>query len=494
MGRDSKTKAERRLMRSGIKDHKQQGKTLTPPMAAIPNLQLTRWSDRQLPELLWCALLVSNGPREDVLQLVRGLSDVVHGDDPNWRGDVTLSGIAAATPEMRLAIVSHLSQVPEAATLLAPLLLFSNLPARDAWEAALPAPGPDAWDLLAIAVAHTLDHQSQEATDCQWAEMLCLIAGNGVGFTHESQRELFDSIVQYPNFGDQRKVRPGIRAMSRGMAGLGRGSGSASALWAEAFWANCLQQTACFPLSETAAGSAEPQAGTTLQTLRDVRAALIRHWKLTLKTSDIDPRHDTCFGIALYALSLLDELIAGVSSATNISARMALRAIMEAFVTLAYLLKKDDPALWRSYRVFGSGQAKLSLLKLENVATPPTSISGEQLEQLANEDMWQEYLSIDLGHWTNSNLRNLATDAGVKDVYDKFYSWTSVFAHGHWAAIRAVAFDTCGNPLHRLHRIPREDARRMPDVVPDATELGDRVLELLSRAYPTFGGRLQRRE
>jgi hypothetical protein len=108
--------------------------------------------------------------------------------------------------------------------------------------------------------------------------------------------------------------------------------------------------------------------------------------------------------------------------------------------------------------------------------------------------MWQEYLSIDLGHWTNSNLRNLATDAGVKDVYDKFYSWTSVFAHGHWAAIRAVAFDTCGNPLHRLHRIPREDARRMPDVVPDATELGDRVLELLSRAYPTFGGRLQRRE
>ena len=79
--------------------------------------------------------------------------------------------------------------------------------------------------------------------------------------------------------------------------------------------------------------------------------------------------------------------------------------------------------------------------------------------------------------------------AGVKDDYDRFYSWTSIYSHGHWAAIRATVFDTCGNPLHRFHRIPRSTVRSQGDVLADSVVLVDKLLELVDRAYPTFASR-----
>ena len=55
----------------------------------------------------------------------------------------------------------------------------------------------------------------------------------------------------------------------------------------------------------------------------------------------------------------------------------------------------------------------------------------ERLEALANEDAWLEIKDISVGNWAKLDLRKMATDAGVKDVYDAYYDWTSGFVHGH---------------------------------------------------------------
>ena len=52
------------------------------------------------------------------------------------------------------------------------------------------------------------------------------------------------------------------------------------------------------------------------------------------------------------------------------------------------------------------------------------------LEQLANEDMWQEFVEIDFGNWTGTTVRKMAEDAGVKDAYDGYYVWPSGYVHG----------------------------------------------------------------
>ena len=108
------------------------------------------------------------------------------------------------------------------------------------------------------------------------------------------------------------------------------------------------------------------------------------------------------------------------------------------------------------------------------------------LEQLANEDMWQEFVPIDLGDWDKSNVRKKAEEAGIKDVYDAFYVWPSGFVHGHWGAVRDSVYDMCANPLHRFHRIPRPMRVDMDDVCFDAIDIMNRVLDLVDRAYPSF--------
>ena len=179
-----------------------------------------------------------------------------------------------------------------------------------------------------------------------------------------------------------------------------------------------------------------------------------------------------------------------VGASTSIGARFGLRVLLESYVTLAYLLAKDEMEMWRSYRVYGAGQAKLAALKLEEAVGHPLSISVERLRGIANEDIWEEFVDIDLGHWARVNLRQLAINAGVKEDYDRFYSWTSTYAHGHWGAVRSVVFDTCGNPLHRLHRIPREEPLAQPDSIADAVELVDKTLALVDKAYLGFPDRL----
>jgi hypothetical protein len=119
------------------------------------------------------------------------------------------------------------------------------------------------------------------------------------------------------------------------------------------------------------------------------------------------------------------------------------------------------------------------------------AISLEDLELAANADVWMEFQDIHLGAWTNKNLRAMAEESGVKDVYDRYYDTLSGYVHGNWAAVREAVFMDCYNPLHRLHRIPMPPKLNMPDVVPDLVRLANRCLEELTALYPPFPARLK---
>jgi hypothetical protein len=77
---------------------------------------------------------------------------------------------------------------------------------------------------------------------------------------------------------------------------------------------------------------------------------------------------------------------------------------------------------------------------------------------------------------------------GLKNAYDQYYSWTSGYAHGMWGPIRESCYETCGNPLHRLHRYPSRNY--LQDVVDDAAVLIDEILNDLDKAFPKFSDRI----
>ena len=90
------------------------------------------------------------------------------------------------------------------------------------------------------AVARALDHRSQEATDCRWIRVVWKMATGHLMFAAtlvESAREIWE----YPNYGDQQKVRPTIRAGEHAM----HGPEGFHSEWSPAFWDHCMRQTRC---------------------------------------------------------------------------------------------------------------------------------------------------------------------------------------------------------------------------------------------------------
>jgi len=476
-----KNKTFKQKTYSGIQQHKVKGKTLIPPFADYPNLKLTSWIDDRLPELLWACLLVSCGNRETALATFQEVINYVAKKAPEASGKITHTGLSQLDDQIQKDILSIITSRKENKEILQPLILYESLPAKQQWEQFLPSHANIDIQLLIRGVARSLGHQSQEATDCRWLYVMTFLMTSKLRL-HD--KEELEGLFYYPNFGDLRKIRPSIRSFEVALSlGLKQKTD-----WPEKFWNECLVNTPCYPLPSVHPQS-HPNVGTSIFQVNEVYTALRHHMSRTIETTNIDPKHDTTFGIVLYSMAILQELLR-VGNSTSILARTGLRTILESFVTLSYLLAKNDTSLWQTHRVHGAGQAKLALIKLDELDNNPSYVDKDTLQQLANEDMWQEFLPVNLGHWDKTDLRKMSIDAGVKDEYDKFYSWTSSFCHAHWGSVRDTVLQTCGNPLHRLHRISRDHPRMLPDVIPDACYLIDKMLELISNAYPNFDHRV----
>lgn len=463
--------------------HKLTGKTLIPPLAQLPNMRKSSWKDERLPEMLWAALVVSGLPHDLALGFFRGMARAVGGPyEPNQYTDVTLSGIARLPELQRERIFQLVSSDSQFKVVLRPLLLLEDLPVKEEWAQAIDlCPVPEDWNALKRAVGLTFNHQSQEATDCRWVRVVCRM----IACQMAMPPDLAEMFLRYPDVGDMRTVRSVIRATEIGYSMVG----ATTSEWAESFWRQCWRDTDCEIGLERPAKART--AATSLDTVGEVRAALIRHYFATVETTAVNACHEAVFGIALYSLGLLNEMLA-FNCTGSVMARASLRTMLEAYVSLAYLIHRDDSALWQAYRTYGSGQAKLAFLKLdEATSASPQYVSRDDLEALASEDEWQEFTKIELGHWANSDLRKMSDAASVKDQYDLFYSWTSGYIHANWAAVRNCAFTLCLNPLHRLHRVPTPQPFMIQDdVLVDACSMVDKTLELVGKKVPSFTHRV----
>jgi hypothetical protein len=443
------------------------------------------WTGERLPEMLWASLLIAAFGRDVALERFRQVAGVVGYEverDPSTKellSDVRLSGLAK-WPDSHFKAFADVIRPGRA--IFASLTTFESLPSRDRWLALVDGAGdPTDLEILKRAVAQTLFHQSQEATDCRWARLLPVLCA---GQLHFPSSEMIREIVDYPNFGDMRAVRPTIRAHEGALDVLAsKGEQPQPTPWGSAFWSEAFRKTRYdhvrIPRKLTTAA-----VGITTDRLRELRQAVLGRSEASVQDSAVDARHEAAFGIGLYAITITEELLS-LGNATRALGRMGLRSLVELRITMEYLRANDVPETWQKFRIYGAGQAKLAYLKLLETAELPSFITVEALERLANEDIWHEFLEIQLGSWDATDLRKMSDQTALKDdVYDRYYDWTSAFVHGNWAAIRDTAYDVCVNPLHRLHRIPAATSSPLPDVLEDACVLLRGILATVDILYP----------
>ena len=441
--------------------------------------------DERVPELLWACLVRGVLPRNEALEVFREVALIAREfvDAPGALNEIipSQSNLAERIPLLIPRIVQIVTKYPLGYAALRPLIAVESLPGRDLWVAALGLePDPNELNALADAIPDYLGHQTEHSTDVRW--LVVLYGGLSHRIVYQTtMAERVDEIRRYPNFGDLRKVRPSIRA-SEQMVWVGPNGADPVFPWSEAFWRECHERTPCIVLeqevTEVNQYRSEDIGPRVVQALNDVS----NHWIETSKTTAVDAVHEGSFTFVLYVLTCLLETLG--ANRLLISGRLLLRTMVECRITFAYLLHKNDPELWRKFRAYGAGQAKLALLKMKEIEQPPHSVSVEVLERLANEDVWQEYVDIDLGNWAGVDLRRMAEDSGTKEIYDAHYGWNSGYTHGHWAAMRDATLTICLNPLHRVHRVPAGGERGLGDVVPDAIEIVEAMISDLLRIYP----------
>ena len=481
--RKKKNKSKSGKNRTSLQDHKKVGKQLQSGFAVVADkMTFSSWANDRLPEMIWAAVIrIIDDQDYAISEFRRILSFIGEHKSKNDLSDITLTGISKLEEGLREEFISFILGNEITANALTVLTLFERLPARQTWVKFLPSSQPDV-AILMNAVGFNLPHQSQEATDCRWFRLMAQV----ISGKFHIPREMAEKWFGYPYKGDLRAIRPSIRAAEI----ADNPFAEKDLTWPNSLWEDAWKNTPCLALVEEKGIEIKEDVlsrADVTSLLENIEA----HWSNTHSTTAIDARHDAVFGMALYALRLLDEIL-GIGIGTGVLGRLGLRTILECHISLRYLMTKDDAELWKKWRTYGAGQAKLNALRFDELMEAPKHIDQSTIEAIAGEDLWEEFLNIELGSWSGLDLRKLSEKAGVKDAYDAHYSWTSGYSHGTWGPIRESCYETCGNPLHRLHRYPQQ--KSLPDTIVDACTLMDSILDDLDKAYPGFDHRLGIRE
>lgn len=497
--KSKKGKSGIRSFHSRIDAHKRHGKQLIAPLMQLQNTRTLSWLNDRIPEVIWAALIMELCGRKKGLEVFRRFtilcrSYLSQADNSELDWDPTLSALANLPEGVTNYVASALDNAGVSREVLSPLLLFTSLPGLERWQALLPPIPPDAvddaWQSLARATAEILDHQSQPSTDIRWMNIMFKVLLGKIIFRAGEDDEFVEELRLYPDRGDMRSVRPRIRALEMAFRNGPDGTKDGPTLWCVRFWKECLDRTDCMPLPPAEPVDKKVDLKVVAENLQSARRALLDHWAGSLTTSGLNPRHDATFALGFYALACLNELCIGPMSRI-ISGRLLIRTLTEIRINLAFLVRKGDETMWSRFRPYGSGQAKLALLKYEDVEQgQPNLVSADTLRALANEDFFQEFVNIELGSWSGLDLRKMAEQCGAKDDYDRYYGWTSAFVHGQWAAARDAVMATCANPLHRVHRGPMPLQRPMESCIPDAILLVNSILTTVDECYPGLTFRL----
>jgi len=475
MGKKKKRRRRSRRRSSSLKEHKRVRKKLVPPLAQLPNLAPMNWNPDVLPEMLLIDAAIDQLTWSAAPGALHRSLDELDRFMPENAGDVILGTITSMSliPEDRRDEARAMLADGGLFEILVPeglrhgLALYPQCPAGwliSDWRKDHSADWERGVGYLKRAVRRLWESQSVYSTRCRMVSLARMIKHGRVSFSPDIK-----SIQLYPRYPDgltldeQQLVESTSRAMFSGV--YGSSLEGQSHTWAAYFWRHNYDISLCERPDDFAGGELAGEElmrqvlariGTSVEGVQQLIEQATSQARMDIYELD---RDEVIFGLVSRQFRLFRALAEHPSLWVADLGSMFHRVMVEALICLKWLIERNDFQMFRRFKDFSLGRLKLLKLHVEEMVDRGREDLAETAEYLAesiNEDVWEEFVSIDLGgSFSGVNTRKMAQEVGLEDVYKLAFSPASAELHGEWSSLKRFYLERCLNPLHRFHRLPK---------------------------------------
>lgn len=188
-------------------------------------------------------------------------------------------------------------------------------------------------------------------------------------------------------------------------------------------------------------------------------------WEIDLTQSHF---HEVVGGLVARQVTLATQLAMSPPIWNGHIAPIILRAMTDAYITLAWILAAPDTRADQFIK-YGLGQRKLWLehFKADLTAQGTSDVDNHPMVKAAterlNSERFEHLTEVSVGSWSEQSVRQMADEAGCLDLYRMAYTPFSAAVHNMWHHIADYNLRRCHNPLHQFHRVP-VDPELQPDI------------------------------
>ncbi|OBB96797.1 hypothetical protein A5779_15925 [Mycolicibacterium peregrinum] len=135
------------------------------------------------------------------------------------------------------------------------------------------------------------------------------------------------------------------------------------------------------------------------------------------------------------------------------------RTLVENRILLVWMATQNQEKIYRRYKDYGAGKAKLYALLAKGVPSDWLVNGVEEavsvIEKASHNDDVLDHRAVDISaNFAGKSLRQMADECGLADLYRHAYQMQSGISHSEWWSIEIHCMEPCLNVLHRGHLIP----------------------------------------
>ncbi len=464
-----------------LKDHKHEKGIFKSPINQINNIKLYYWRNDCLPDFIWIALIFDYYNREGAfLKLSLILKEI---EDSSFQFDsLQLSYIFSLDKPNQIEFYNILLKYIDVEVLSPLTIIFNKNQLFKQYFVIENYRVEDKLSILENIVEYYGTNKSDEATDVQYIILtFYFLIQNKIHLTQKTS-EIADYLFKYPKTPHENDEMNKYRATVRSIFGNIQDSiYEHNQEFIRLFWRELLVIGGC----ELIYGEYMNRFTLDENFIEDIK---IEFQKLIIENTETeleDSRFNVIIGSSVYALKVLNELVE-CNLRNKVMGRLCLRIIIEVYITLKFIHKKEqeEPNIWEEYQEYGIGKYKMILIKAREANEFENShLNTELIDALVNEQIDEMFLNVEVRYF-KKDIRKRAGDVDEKELYNLYYDYESNYAHGLWGAVRESAMLTCVNPLHLGHNVPDVQLNHgLADVLPDAIMVFKKLLSFIDDNY-----------